>query len=360
MLARDVNARYASADELLADLHECLRSMPVLTTRWREKPKSKSSLGERFTLEDPVSSQNGRAWKAKDRETGEQVKVTLLHSSLQPQALLHAGEAVNRMATAETFGLLRPLHFGEFTEGIVLVEEITNGIPLESAISRGGAKPLAQSATLIWQLGAALEEPAAAHLSGFNLSQAQVEWLESGQKNAPDWSAATLKISLAPWMSGQSSGSDDDAYGTATQDPQLNLTGTQLLARWMYFIIGGRRPAQSALTARKEYIAIPQISAQSNHLLAGYLCGESQGNVRKFVQDLFASENVSWTQTGDKVRRTRDAALIRQLVPQFHILMSETGALRRGDFQDRGPLPEADAGRGRGSEKMLPGGPGRV
>ncbi len=313
LLRKNVVERYASAAELLTDLRACLREMPRITRHWPERRRREGSLADRFMLEKGVPSRHGTVHQAMDREKRRRVKITVLRPPHTAPVIAGYRKAMEAATVLDDGGLLRVLEVTEFTEGWAVVEESPQAASLTEILRGEGAGPLGRYAPLIWQIAAAVDTAFAAGFTGVLLEEAVVELPPESARGGIDWTGATLRVPLFP-VSGQDGGHGEEAMeGDFTRTTSTSVAGVQLVARWVYFVIGGKNPPPSSLYSLKEYIPIPGLGAASNQILARHLCGQASPlKCDELLRPLFMADGISWESVGEKIRQVRWGGVLQQ------------------------------------------------
>ncbi|HEX2747181.1 MAG TPA: protein kinase, partial [Verrucomicrobiales bacterium] len=315
MVKRNPAERYASGAELLADLRACLQGMQPLSGGWQKRQRSGGALADRFMLEKGMQSRQGMIHQAIDREKRQRVKLTLLRSVNVAQTVAQYRKAVEAMRSMEGTGLLKVLEVSEFNEGWAVVEESPQGVSLTEILRSEGAKPLGRYAPLVWQIGTAMDAAFAAGLTSVMLEETIVEVSPEEARRSLDWSVVSLKIPLSPASAdgAASQDADETAAGDFTRTTTSSVAGVQLVARWVYFIIGGKNPPPSSLYSMKEYIAVPGLGDAANQILARHLCGQaSPPKCEDLLRQLFGADGISWDSVGERIRQTRWGGVLRQ------------------------------------------------
>jgi hypothetical protein len=313
MVKRNPNERYANGVDLLNELRACLQGMPPLSQEWQKRQRSGGALADRFMLEKGVQSRLGTIHQGIDRANRQRVKVTLLRSSNQSQSIAQYRKVAEAMRDLESSGLLKVLEVSEFSEGWAVVEESSTGTSLVEILRSEGAKPLGRYAPLVWQIGSAMDTAFSAGLTSVLLDEALVEQAASDPRQPIDWSAVSVKIPLSPGTSEQAATVDVDATADFTRTMTGSVAGVQLLARWLYFIVGGKNPPPSSLYSIKEYIAVPGLGDAANQILARHLCGQaSPPKCEDLLRPLFLADGISWDSVGERIRQIRWGSVIQQ------------------------------------------------
>ena len=315
LIRKNAADRYASGVELLADLRACLQTMPPLGGGWQRRQRSSGILADRFILEKGTPSRMGMVHPALDKESRQRVKVTMLRRGTPPPVILQYQKAAEALRDSEGNGLVRVLEVREFNEGWAVVEEASSGVSLTEILRREGALPLGRYAPLVWQLGHAMDTAFSAGLTSVVLEEAMVELPPAAAGKTIDWSLVTLMVpvSLAIQEHAPSPDADVTRTGEFTLTTTSTVGGVQLLARWVYFITGGKNPPPSSLYSIKEYVNIPTLSEQANQIVARHLCGQSTTpRCEEMLRQIFAAEGLSWDVVGDRVRGSRWNVLVLQ------------------------------------------------
>ncbi len=315
LVRKNAAERYNNGAELLADLRACLQSMPPLGGGWQLRQRSSGALADHFILEKGTASRMGMVHPALARASRQRVKVTLLRRGTPPPVILQYQKAAEALRDSEGSGLVRVLEVREFTEGWAVVEEAASGASLTEILRREGALPLGRYAPLVWQLGHAMDTAFSASLTNVVLEEAMAELPPSAAGKNIDWSLVTIMVPVSPTLPEQPQSHDADV--TRTGDFTLTTTstvgGVQLLARWVYFITGGKNPPPSSLYSIKEYVNIPTLSEQANQIVARHLCGQSTTTrCEEMLRQIFSAEGLSWEVVGERVRGSRWNVIVEQ------------------------------------------------